>query len=331
MAVHNGKAHLASAIESILAQTYKDFEFLIVDDASTDGSGEWLAACKDRRIRVITNDRQRGLAASLNTLIEQAAGELIARMDADDVALPERFTAQIRCLHQRPEVGVLGTRMKFMTEKGELQGEYSVPLTDGAIRWKLLLGNPFAHPTVMYRRELIKEVGGYDPEISVSQDKDLWVRLFKMTKFANLPDILLHYRRLEQGNWMKKQEKARVVSSKAGKQIEETLSGSSMSWKEWDDLIAAVNYSKSITREQADEMISSLLILFSRFQNNVTLNQTETIEVSKDLTQMVGRLIDKTGQIERKDLSKEYWRSVVPEIVWESGRKVLRRKRGASR
>jgi glycosyltransferase involved in cell wall biosynthesis len=198
MSVYNGEAYLRQAIESILNQTFGDFEFIIVDDGSTDRSPEILAACakQDDRIRRLQNDSNLGLIASLKKGIGFAQGEYLARQDADDISLPRRFESQVAFLDQHPDVGVLGTWMMNVEENGRRR-IWETPLTDALIRWSLLFATSMVHASVMMRRSLLDEDDPYRPEMPHAEDYDLWVRLSEKTRFANLPACYYVRRRHE--------------------------------------------------------------------------------------------------------------------------------------
>ena len=197
MPVYNGEKYLREAIESILNQTFKDFEFLIINDGSTDSSRDIVLSYNDSRIRLIDNEKNIGLTKSLNRGLELARGEYIARMDADDVSLPERLEKQVSYLEIHPKVGVLGTWMKCIDEYGKPTSTQHPPTQPYLIKWSLLFGCSIAHSSVMMRRAVLERVGGYNPEIVVAQDYGLWVRVSFETQIqiANLPEELLLLRR----------------------------------------------------------------------------------------------------------------------------------------
>ncbi|MCC7350011.1 MAG: glycosyltransferase [Phycisphaerales bacterium] len=195
LCVHNDRAYLAPAVESILRQTMGDFEFIIIDDASTDGSADLLAALMDHRIRLSRNPKNLGLTRSLNLGLNAARGRFIARMDADDLCEANRLALQVNFLNENPDVGLLGTSRIMMDESGRFIANAPACRDDLSIRFKCLLGNPFAHPSMMLRAEtLIRHGLRYDESFQTAQDYELWVRMLAVTLGANLPQPLLHYR-----------------------------------------------------------------------------------------------------------------------------------------
>jgi len=193
LAVYNGAAYLCEAIESILQQTFSDFEFLIIDDCSTDSSIEIVNGFNDKRIQLICNAENIGLAASLNKGIGLSKCNYIARMDADDISDLRRLAVQFDFMKAHPEVGVCGTWVKTFGEGEVLEWQYAANSDD--IKCSLLFECPLAHPSVMLRRDVLLDNDiGYDENLKVAQDYDLWVRLSDITKFANIPSILYHYR-----------------------------------------------------------------------------------------------------------------------------------------
>jgi glycosyltransferase involved in cell wall biosynthesis len=186
---------LDPAIDSILAQTFADFELIIVDDGSQDGSRRRADryAVTDPRVLVLSSPGK-GIVAALNRGIVQARGSLIARMDADDVALPHRFATQVAALAARPEVGVVGSNYTAIDIHGRAMRDIVLPGAPETIRERLLLGNCIAHPTVMMRRDAVLAAGLYRADFPLCEDYDLWLRLSETTDLINLPEILLRYR-----------------------------------------------------------------------------------------------------------------------------------------
>jgi glycosyltransferase involved in cell wall biosynthesis len=197
MAVYNGQRYLRDAVNSVIAQTFKDFEFIIIDDGSTDRSPELLAsyAKAEPRIRLITRPNK-GLTKSLNEGLHLARGEFIARMDADDISLPERFERQVMYLRDHPEVALVGSRVEFIDPDGfPINLKPGMTLTHEEIDSALLRkGWPLVHPAVMMRRDAVLAVGGYGEQYLTNQDHDLFLRLAERYRLANLSDVLLQYR-----------------------------------------------------------------------------------------------------------------------------------------
>tara|TARA_B100000929_G_scaffold219305_1_gene175895 strand:+ start:17188 stop:18159 length:972 start_codon:yes stop_codon:yes gene_type:complete len=188
--VYNAEAFIAKSIQSILDQTEPDFELLVIDDCSTDGSIEIINRFKDPRIIFHRKKRNSGYTESLNWAIDQARGTYIARMDADDVSLPKRFEKQLTFLEQHPDVALCGTDARV--EGSSLKFNY--PTEPKAIQVNLLLGSSLIHPSIMGRAEIFKHYK-YDPTKEPAEDYDLFTRLVVAgEKLANLDEALLIYR-----------------------------------------------------------------------------------------------------------------------------------------
>jgi len=198
MSVFNGMPFLTAAVASIQAQTFADFEFVIADDGSRDGSWEALTllAQADPRIRLLRNAFNVGASAARNQAMDQARGEFIACQDADDVSQPERLRRQVEFLDAHPEIGVLGTAPAFVDESGDFLGEGNAPIRtqDEELQPLLLEINCFCAPSVMFRRRLLDRTGGYNVNVAYAEDYDLLLRLAEVTKIANLPEGLYSYR-----------------------------------------------------------------------------------------------------------------------------------------
>lgn len=199
MSVYNGERFVTEAIESVLGQTLHEFEFLIVDDGSSDSSRAIIEgyAARDSRIRPIVREN-RGLIASLNQMLDEARAPLIARMDADDVCLPERLARQVEFLDAHPEYGVLGCWTEDIDEYGQpwTKGDWTPhPLTHEAFLANIDARGPLlCHPAAVFRRDLVRAVGGYHAAYKHCEDLDLWLRLATVTRIGNIPIKLLRYR-----------------------------------------------------------------------------------------------------------------------------------------
>ena len=195
MAVFNGERYVREAIESILGQTFGDFELLIVNDGSTDGTPAILDSYQDPRVRVIHNEHNLGLSRSLNKGFAHARGRYIARMDADDISERDRLEQQVAFLMRHPEVVVVGSWYRIVDHDGRQVGQRWVPCTDVEIRWTLEFCSPFAHSAVMIPRHVLAgEVGPYDESLVYAMDYDLWTRLAVRGRLANLDRFLVRWR-----------------------------------------------------------------------------------------------------------------------------------------
>ncbi|WP_103030328.1 glycosyltransferase [Salinibacter altiplanensis] len=196
MSVYNGLPYLDQAIESILGQTFSEFEFLIIDDASGDGSREVLKdwAKRDRRIRLIFHDENRGLGYSLNEGVKEARGTWIARMDDDDISFPDRLERQVAYLDDHPNVDILSGWAIDCDADGKPLRLRQVPVSHGEIV-RLIWTIPMIHPAVIFRREAVLEAGSYSKKLRRRQDYDLWFRCAaEGHRFDNLPEPLIYYR-----------------------------------------------------------------------------------------------------------------------------------------
>ncbi|MFN6567621.1 glycosyltransferase family 2 protein [Dendronalium sp. ChiSLP03b] len=195
MPVYNGERYLREAIDSILAQTFPDFEFLIINDGSTDNTREIICSYDEPRIRLIDNDYNLGLTRSLNKGLKLAEGEFIARQDADDVSEPERLAKQVTFLKTHPEVTLVGTWYKYIDPQGSLIGECNLPCKSTQIRWEILFYCPFVHSAVMFRKyTIVEQIGFYNEALSYAQDYDLWWRIVRQLQVANLNEYLIKLR-----------------------------------------------------------------------------------------------------------------------------------------
>jgi glycosyltransferase involved in cell wall biosynthesis len=198
MPVYNSGKYLETAIESILSQTFISFEFIIIDDGSTDNSRYLLKkySIADKRIRVILNKQNLGNYPSRNKGMSVAKGEFIAVMDSDDIAYPERFDYQINFFRENPESVMVGSQVMLIDPEGRDLGlKPDIPLTHKAINKKLLDGLwGVIHPSVIMRKDAVDELGGYRERFRSCADHDLYLRLSEIGKIANMPEVLLSYR-----------------------------------------------------------------------------------------------------------------------------------------
>ena len=196
--------YLREAIESILNQTFEDFEFLILDDCPEDDREEIVRSYKDKRIKYYKNEKNLGITPSRNKLIDMAKGEYLAVFDHDDVSLPERFQKQVQYLDEHQDVGVVSSNVKSL-----VKGRISVnPIDDYNIKMALIRTCAIFHPASMIRKSvLINNNVRYEERFSPAEDYALWCRLIPFTNFYNIPDVLFHYRDHVENTSHKQEEK----------------------------------------------------------------------------------------------------------------------------
>jgi glycosyltransferase involved in cell wall biosynthesis len=324
-AVFNGEKSLARSVESVLSQSMSDFEFIIVNDASTDSSADILAGFDDPRILVIENEKNLGLSASLNRALAVAKGEFVARHDADDLSLPERFEQQVAYLDAHPQVGVLGSQMETVDEHGKNLGKYALPISQGMIAWNLLFDRSFAHPSVMMRRELLLNAGGYDEDYKVSQDIELWSRLVFETGFANLPEVLVRYQSSSVSVSQRKSVQQYSNRMQARQQLASQLLGEEVSLKtvKWLDSAQKGDAVFEINRQKM--LIEFLHDVYSEMIERGIIPEEDSGEVYADLLERIVRV----GQAGESAISKTSSAQIVDKLRWaasnplKAGRKVF--------
>ena len=197
MSVFNGERYLQQSIDSILNQSFANFEFVIVDDGSSQAVKRILAAQKDPRIVLITNQLNIGLTKSLNLGLEHCCGKYIARMDSDDIAHSERLRRQVDLLDNQPEIAVVGAQIRVINCEGKIirYNQIKRGTTALSCRWQHLFDSPVAHSSAMFRREVIyNKLSGYDENFTTSQDYELWSRVIKNHDITNIKEVLLDFR-----------------------------------------------------------------------------------------------------------------------------------------
>lgn len=197
MAVRDGEPFVHDAVESVLSQTFADFELLVVDDASTDGTVATVEAFGDPRVRLLRNERNLGQVPSLNRGLREAVGSYIARLDADDVCLPARLARQVEVLDSQPDVALVGTWMRAIDTRGRTLGHLRKTLDDYVdfVYHTLIMRVYVSHPSAMYRRDPVLALGGYDDATGPAEDKDLWRKLALQRYEARIvPEELVLYR-----------------------------------------------------------------------------------------------------------------------------------------
>lgn len=208
--VKDGGPSLRVAVGSILNQTFRDLELIVVDDGSVIPASDWVFGIRDRRLRFVRNATSLGVAGACRLGVSLARGDLIARQDHDDVAYPTRIDRQVEFLTNHVDVGLVGTRARIVSDRQPVTvlGIHSHPSDDLAIRVHMLWNNPFVHSTVVMRRRAYEQAGGYlpPPVGRTPEDFDLWSRVAQDWRVANLPDVLLDYVQRDAGESRLKSE-----------------------------------------------------------------------------------------------------------------------------
>ncbi|HJQ36411.1 MAG TPA: glycosyltransferase [Thermoanaerobaculia bacterium] len=199
MPVYNEAAFVEAAVHSVLRQTLADLELVIVDNGSTDASPEILRRIRDPRVRLFRNARNLGSAAAGNRAVRESKAALIARMDADDIALPHRLETQVAAFASRPKLALLGGQARHVDARGRPLLRTFAPraVTRMGIAWQSLFSSPFIHSTVMFTRGSFEAAGGYDERMPRSSDFALFSRIQTSDAVANLPDVLVRFRHLQ--------------------------------------------------------------------------------------------------------------------------------------
>lgn len=226
MPVFNAGAYLRASVESILGQTFTDFEFLIIDDGSVDGTALLLSTYQDSRLRIITNSKNLGLVHSLNLGISQTNGEYIARMDGDDIAMPRRLELQVEEFGRNPDLALLGSAADLIDEQGSSFDAIDLPTTNEEIRRNILWGNKFIHSSVMMRTSVVRALGGYREDAALAEDYALWLGFIAGRTVGNLPERLVQYRvhkqQLSQSNMRQMRHMALKLQSQAWTVLQRT-------------------------------------------------------------------------------------------------------------
>ena len=196
MPVYNGEKHLSTAVDSILAQTFTDFKLIAVDDCSTDDSLTILHSYRDKRILIVENQRHRGIAAALNQGLALTDGELLFRMDADDISLPQRLQCHVDFMRENPQIDICGSDTDLIDECGNIIGHRNTKKGDQRIKTALFLGETsLAHPTVVIRNSILKTHRiQYSEHFPYAEDYELWCRCSTFSTYENIPEALLQYR-----------------------------------------------------------------------------------------------------------------------------------------
>ncbi|MBF0195135.1 MAG: glycosyltransferase [Magnetococcales bacterium] len=310
MGVFNGGNYLDAAIASIVEQTFTDFEFIIIDDCSTDDSPAILKqwAAKEPRIVVFKNPENIGLTKTLNFAINKACGEWVARQDADDISLKHRLAKQVAFLNNNPEVGLLGTGSWIIDENGKRDKQPRVmPKTHTLISWHKLLLNPFCHSTTIFKRTLALE-HPYDETIPYTQDFELWGRMLKTTIGANLEEPLIetrfHNQRLSFTKYKLQQEIGyKIIDNN----LAQLLPSRPWSHKSLPGLCNLVKNSWPTDEESATHW-QLIIKLFKEFSINDNLDKSTLRAIKHQLLNRLAlRITTKKGTKQKAELMLHCW------------------------
>jgi hypothetical protein len=285
MSVFNGEKFLSETIDSVLNQTFRDFEFVIVDDGSTDATADILSkyVIRDGRIRVL-REGKKGRAASLNLGISLASGKYVANTDADDLAMPGRLEEQVAFMERNPEVGVLGCAFELITDSGDVSDIIRHPLEDSQIRSAMLHYDPICHSSAILRKDVVRASGGYRSTFEPSEDYDLWLRMSERSRLANLPNVLVRYRLHGNQLSVRKLEHQTLCVLAIRAAAEQRRNGSSDPLADIQEITPQVVESLGVTQQKIHTaLVEAHGWWISQLKN---INSEATLELVEKLTQL---------------------------------------------
>jgi glycosyltransferase involved in cell wall biosynthesis len=277
--VYNGEKFLAESLDSILAQTYSDFVFFVIDDGSTDGSAEIIKQYQQKDSRIVFFAQQnQGLIETLNFYFSKAETEFIARMDADDISLPKRFQTQLDFLIANPQVGIVGTGVRYMNENlSQVIEESLFPESHHEILWKMLYTSGFSHPSIMLRKDIFVKAGGYSKKALYVEDYDFFIRAKNYTRFANLQQTLFIYRNNEGSVSHVFSKEQKLNHFNLSKELIQILVATTT-----DDDVKFLKYSEVEKESDFDKLYSFLEQLSLSFFSKYDLERKERLFVMRD-------------------------------------------------
>jgi len=268
LAVHDGETYVRTALASMLGQTVADVELVVVDDASTDRTREILATLDDPRLRVIRNDEQLGLAGSLNRGLDEARGTYVARLDADDVALPRRLERQLARIRATPHAAVVGSAVMELDDAGRVGMVHAMPVGVAGVRWAALFSSPFFHPSVLVERAVLEQYElRYDVSYEESEDYELWSRLLEVADGDNAPDPLVLYRVHPEQASQRRRELQREYQLRVARRM---IAGVAPDLSSTEiELAWRVGVAEPITARDVDAAVDAYLALVGAFERRV--------------------------------------------------------------
>lgn len=298
MPVYNSEEFISKAIESILSQTFRDYEFIIVDGGSLDGTPAILARYRELDSRIRIHDQQNlDFVSSLNAGCLQATGKYVARMDSDDISLPRRLRKQVRFLEKHPLVGVLGTWTEYIDKKGTSHGEWHTPTSPVMTGWFLNFGTCLSHPSVLMRRDVIEHLGFYSPDALYVEDYDLWTRAMTVTQLQSIPEVLLQRRVWEGsicGQHLAQQEQN--VTRRMHSVITRLL-GTDVRMKVVESLRSLVIASRVDNPEHVAMVASLIRQLYEAYLEAHSLTSKEQAEVGRDAATKLRTLANQSDSV----------------------------------
>lgn len=262
----NSASFIYEAVLSILKQSYKNFELIIVDDKSTDETIKIIKLFRDKRIRLIVTKNKLGLASCLNLGIKHSASQFVARMDSDDISETNRLEEQINFLNKNKNIDVVGTAIKIIDEEGIVKRFVSFPKTDLEIKWAMCLGCPIAHPSIMMRRDVFSKYGTYDTKEKI-EDYALWTKfLNKGVKFYNLDQHLLKIRKHKRNSKKYESSKLKKIEIEIIKKNIYNILNLKITQKKYIDYIDALRSNGRLKNKYTKEALNFLRHLFFKFR-----------------------------------------------------------------
>ncbi len=288
--VYNGERYLRESIESILTQTFRDYELVIVDDGSTDATAALLDTYTDPRIVRLTNPTNIGLIGSLNRALKLVRGTYIARMDADDISLPNRLEQQVEFLDNNPEIGIVGTRLQVIDSFGKVRESVpdKRPISPQVIHWMMFFGCMVTHATMMSRREVLDALGSYDPAFEHAEDYELFLRASFITRMANLPEALYQVREHDQRVSAVYSSAQQESSNRA---VQKALSAYIDKEVSFETTRALRNWHYVVDANHAFEIGQFLRDLWQTYLRSTNLSEFEKKQISTDAASRLAELV----------------------------------------
>jgi len=322
--VYNGEKFIDAAVKSVLTQTYKPIELIVINDGSTDLTENTLRPYMDQII--YSYQANQGVASALNHGISLASGKYLARLDADDIAFPERIEKQVAILDKNEEIGVCGTGSEVVDECEKFIFNQTMPITDIEIRWKSLFNSPFLHPSVIIRKQLIDDYRlRYPTDCPHAEDYALWIELLKRTKGFNLSEPLINYR-VHKGSISSQQNEeqaySRLLISK--RNIEASL-GITISDLDVENLGTLTSFSQR-EYSKSQNALGKSLILYLDIWNQFKFIHKDKDEIDalerKILTQCFGLMFlyvpiqQKTEVVRKLQQVNSKWALMIPKLIF---------------